>query len=158
MQVWNVPRAAHWKYSIQKWRQKNRHLGTIPQLCQATYSQLRHVLTIGKNLLSSNTSSTCPHNMVTLRPTSGWVRFVSLGHPCKFQPVSRLGSVTVRHSGSGRQPNFAALNRGCHLYSSGWPSRWALAHILVCTYLLFPYCFSNLLIPPPCFLISAWAF
>jgi len=55
----------------------------------------------------------------------------SLGHPCKFQRVSRLGSVTARHSSSGRQPNFAALNRGRHLYSTGWPSRWALAHILV---------------------------
>jgi len=31
-------------------------------------------------------------------------------------------------SSSGRQPKFAALNRGCHLYSAVWPSRWALAH------------------------------
>jgi len=30
-------------------------------------------------------------------------------------------------SSSGRQPNFAALNRGRHLYSAGRPSRWALA-------------------------------
>jgi len=30
-----------------------------------------------------------------------------LGHPCKFQRVSRLGSVTARQSRSG--PNFAAL-------------------------------------------------
>jgi len=30
---------------------------------------------------------------------------VSLGHPCKFQRVSRVGSVTARHSNSGRQPN-----------------------------------------------------
>ena len=30
---------------------------------------------------------------------------------------------------SGRQPNFAALNRGRHLYSAGRPSRWALSHI-----------------------------
>ena len=66
-----------------------------------------------------------------LRPTSGWDRFVSLGHPCKFQLVSRLGSVTARYSSSGRQPNFAALNRGRHLCSAGRPSRWALAHILV---------------------------
>ena len=43
--------------------------------------------------------------------------------------VSRLGSVTARHSSSGRQPNFAALNRGRHLYSAGQPSSWALAHI-----------------------------
>jgi len=56
---------------------------------------------------------------------------VSLGHPCKFQRVSRLGSITARHCSSGHQPNFAALNRGRHLYSAGWPSRWALAHILV---------------------------
>ena len=55
----------------------------------------------------------------------------SLGHPSTFQRVSRLGSVTARHSSSGRQPIFAALNRGCHLYSAGRPSRWALAHILV---------------------------
>jgi len=27
---------------------ENRHLGTIPQLCRAIFSQLRHVLTIGK--------------------------------------------------------------------------------------------------------------
>jgi len=30
---------------------------------------------------------------------------------------------------SGRQPNFAALNSGRHLYSTGRPLRWALAHI-----------------------------
>jgi len=45
---------------------------------------------------------------------------------------SRLGSVTARYSSSGRQPNFAALNRGRHLCSAGRPSRWVLAHILVC--------------------------
>ena len=54
----------------------------------------------------------------------------SLGHPCKFKRVSRLGSVTAQHFTSGRQPNCAALNRGRHLYSAGRPSRWALAHIL----------------------------
>jgi len=44
-----------------------------------------------------------------LRPTSGWDRFISLGHPCKFQRLSRLGSVTARLSSSERPPNFAAL-------------------------------------------------
>jgi len=39
----------------------------------------------------------------------------SLGHPSKLQRVSRLVSVTARHSSSGRQPKFAALNRGRHL-------------------------------------------
>ena len=47
--------------------------------------------------------------------------------------VSRLGSVTARHSSSGRSQT-AAFNRGRHLYSLGRPSRWALAHILVLSY------------------------
>ena len=34
-------------------------------------------------------------------------------------------------SSSGRQQNFAVLNRGRHLCSAGRPSGWALAHILV---------------------------
>ena len=33
-----------------------------------------------------------------------------------FSPlVAEIGSVTARHSSSGHQPNFAALNRGRHL-------------------------------------------
>jgi len=34
-----------------------------------------------------------------LRPTNGSDRFGSLGHPSSFQRVSRLASVTARHSG-----------------------------------------------------------
>jgi len=45
--------------------------------------------------------------------------------------LSYIGSVTALHWSSGRQPNFSALSRGRHLYLAGWPSRWALAHILV---------------------------
>jgi len=37
---------------------KIRHLRTIAQLCPAISLQLRHVLTIGKNLLNSNISPT----------------------------------------------------------------------------------------------------
>jgi len=35
---------------------------------------------------------------------------------------------SIIRSGLASQ-NFAALNRGHHLYSEGRPSRWALAHI-----------------------------
>ena len=42
-----------------------------------------------------------------------------------------IGSVTARYSSSGRQPNFAALNRGRHLRSAERLSRWTLAHILI---------------------------
>ena len=51
---------------------------------------------------------------------------------CVFQVLrSPIGSVTARHSSSGREPNFAALSTRRHLYSAGRPLRWALAHILI---------------------------
>jgi len=111
---------------------KNHHLGTIGQLCRAISSQLRHVSTIEKkNMLSSNISSTCPHNMVNFGPLVAEIVLLVWGTPANFNGFSHLGSVTARHSSSGRQPNFAVLNRRRHLYSAGRPSRWALAHILV---------------------------
>jgi len=83
-----------------------------------------------KNLLNSNISPTCPYNMVNFDPLTAEICWRVLG-TCKFQRVSCPSSVTAQHSSSGRQPNFAAFNRGRHLYSAGRPSRWALAHILV---------------------------
>ena len=51
---------------------------------------------------------------------------------CVLQVLrSPIGIVTAPHSSSRREPNFAALSTGRHLYSAGRPSRWALAHILV---------------------------
>jgi len=111
--------------------QKIRHLGTIAQLCRAISLQLRHVSTIRKKIVKQQYLPHMSSQYGELRPTNGWARFPSLGHPCKFQRVLRISSVTARHTNSGRQPNFAALNRGRHLYSAGKPSRWAFAHILV---------------------------
>jgi len=85
--------------------------------------------TIGKKLVKQQYLPHMSSQYGELRPISGWDLLASLGHPCRFQRVLRLGSVTARQSSSGRQPNFAALNRGRHIYSSGRPSRSALAHI-----------------------------
>ena len=83
-----------------------------------------------KNLLNSNASPTCPHNMVNFGPLAAETCWRVWGTPGTFQRVSRLGRLnTAWHFSSGRQPNFAALNRGRHLYSAGRPSGWALAHI-----------------------------
>jgi len=130
MQVWNVLHVAHGKYRTQK-SSKIRHLGTIALLCRAISSQLRHISTIGKQLVKQQYLPHMSLQYGELWPTSAWDLLASLGHPSKFQQVSRLGSVTAQHSSSGRQPNFAALNRGRQLYSAGRPLRWALAHILV---------------------------
>ena len=129
MQVWNLLRAAHWKCRTQTVKNVTfgHHRTTLLGYIFATKAHIDN----WKNLLNSNVSPTWPQNMVYLRPTSGWDLLASLGHTSIFQQVLRLGSITARHSSSGRQPNFAALNRGCHLYLAGRPSRWALAHILV---------------------------
>jgi len=81
-----------------------------------------------KNLLNSNTSSTCPGNMVNFGLLTAEIRWRVWGTPSNFNGF-RVLAATARHSSSGRQPNFAALNRGRHLYSAGRPSRWTLAHI-----------------------------
>ena len=109
---------------------KNRHLGIIPQLCRAISSQLRHVSTIGKNLLSSNISSTCPHNMVNFGLLATEIVLLVWGTTGNFNGFRVL--VALLHGtlvvGVSRT---AAFNRGRHLYSAGRPARWALAHILV---------------------------
>jgi len=177
---------------------KNRHPGTITQLCWAVSLQLRHISTIGKKLVKQQYLLHMSSQYGKLRPTTGWDRSGSLGHPSKFQWVlhlgfvtaatspngsqpnfarclaiswagrlyihfrrllphngilqvqnslsilqalcSPIGSVTARHSSSGHEPNFAALCTGLHLYSAGWPSCWALAHILVCVELSHYLC------------------
>ena len=109
---------------------KIRHLGTIAQFCQAISSQLRHVSTIETAI----SPPTCAYNMGNFGLLAADICWRVWGTSSKFQVVSRLGSVTARHYSSGRQPNFAALNKGRQLYSSGRPSRWASAHILVSVY------------------------
>jgi len=108
---------------------KNRHLGTIAQLRRAMSSQPSYVSIIGKkNLLSSNMSSTCLHNMVNIGPLTAEIGPVDWGIPANFHGFRVLaalphGSQVVSVSKT------VALNRGRHVSSTGRPSRWALAHI-----------------------------
>jgi len=81
-----------------------------------------------KNLLSSNISSTCPHNMVNFGPLAAEIVSLVWGTPANFNgfhvlAALRHGTLVVGVSET------AALNRGRHLYSARQPSRWALAHI-----------------------------
>jgi len=101
--------------------QKNRHLRTIAQLCRAISSQLRHISTIGKNIVKQHTSHTCPYNMVNFGPLAAEIFSLVWGTPSNFNGFRVLAALL--HSQT------AALNTGRHLYSTGRPSRWALAHI-----------------------------
>jgi len=79
--------------TVRKKSPKNYYLDTIAQLFGAVSLQLTHLSTIGKNLLNSSISSTCPHSMMNLWPTNGWDLLASLGYPCRFQQVSRLAAL-----------------------------------------------------------------
>jgi len=130
MHVWNVLHAARWKYRTQKLRKKSlsaHHRTTLSGYIFATKAYIDNRKKVVKEQYLLHMSS----QYGELRRTSGWDLLTSLRHLSKFQRLWRLDSVTARHSGSGCQPNFAALNTGLHLYSAGRPSRWALAHILV---------------------------
>jgi len=72
---------------------KNRHLGTIAQLCRPKSSQLRHVSTIGKKLVKQQYILHMPPQYGELRPTSGWDRFMSLGTPANFNGFRVLAAL-----------------------------------------------------------------
>jgi len=123
---------------------KDRHFGTIAQLCRAVSSQLGHISTIEKNLLNADTSATCSHNMVNFGLLTAEICWRVWGTSSNFNGFRVLaallhGTVVVGDSQT------AALNRGRHLYSAGRPSRWALAHILVlsCFFFLLSFVFSS---------------
>jgi len=83
-----------------------------------------------KNLLNTDTSSTCPHKMVYFGLLTAEIRWRVWGIPANFNGFRILaallhGTLVVGVS----QTFFVTLNRGRHLYSAGRPSRWALAHI-----------------------------
>ena len=81
-----------------------------------------------KNLLSSNISFTCSHNMVNFGLLATEICWRVRG-PLQISTSFASWQRYCMALSNGRQPNFAALNRGRHLYSAGRPSHWALAHI-----------------------------
>jgi len=66
-----------------------------------------------------------------LRPTTAEIDSSVWGTPPNLNGFRVLAALLHGIYSSGRQPNFAALNRELHLYSTGRPSRWELADILV---------------------------
>ena len=116
---------------------KIRHLGIIAHLCRAISSQRRHASTIGKKLVKQQYLPTCPHNMVNFGPLTAEIGSGVWGTLANFNGFRVLAALLRGTLVVGVSQN-AAFNRGCHLYSAGRPSRWALAHISSSFYLFFP--------------------
>ena len=54
---------------------------------------LRHMSTIGKNLLNSNTSSICPHNMANFGPLAAEIISLFWGTPANFNGFRFLATL-----------------------------------------------------------------
>jgi len=100
---------------------KNRHLGTITQLCRAVSSQVRHISTIGKKLLSSNMSSTCPHNMVNFDHLAAEICWRVWGTPANFNGFRVLAALL-------RRRRSAEANQTLH---DVWPCPTLLHYIYI---------------------------
>jgi len=98
-----------------------------------------------ENLLNSNTSPTCPHDIANFSALAPEIGSLVWGTPANFNKFHVLlsllhGSLVVGISQTGM------LRRGRHVYSAGRPSRWVLAHILVCLFcvifMILVFCLS----------------
>jgi len=69
-----------------------------------------------------------PYNMVNFGPLAAEIVSLVWGTPANFNRFRVLAALLHGTLLVGVSQT-AALNKGCHLYSAGRPSRWAVAHI-----------------------------
>ena len=81
--------------------------------------------------------------MVKFTPPAADIGSVVWGTPANFNEF-RVLAVLLHGTLVVGVSQTAALNRGRHLYWTGRPSRWALAHILVLSLFLAPDVFPAL--------------
>ena len=91
-----------------------------------------HISTLEKKLVKQQylPHTSHPHNMVNFGPLVAEIGWRVWGTRANFNGFRILPALLHDTLEVGVSQT-AALNRGCHLYSAGRPSRWALAHILV---------------------------
>ena len=159
MHVWNTLHMARCKYRTQESRQKSPS-GHHCTNCRAISSKINHVSTIGKYLLSSNISSTCPHNMVNFGPLAAEIILLVWHTPANFNGFCALaallhdtlvvdasqtlrrwteGATFIRHCGHhvGHWPTFLVLTvlmAGCVsdvFFSSVTLAEWWEQHLMI---------------------------
>ena len=89
-------RLAEYTVPVRKNYAKNRHPCTIAQICRAISSQIRHISTIGKNLLNSYISSICPHSMVNFSSLTAEICWRVWCTPANFNGFRVLASLQHR--------------------------------------------------------------
>jgi len=126
MHVWNVLHAARWKYRMQK----VAILAPSHNFVGLYLHSLGMYRQSEKNLLNTDTSPTCPHNMVNFVLLIAEICWRVWGTPANLN-VFRVLTALLHGTLLVGVSQTAALNRGRHLHSAWRSLRWALAHILV---------------------------
>ena len=72
---------------------KNLPSGHHHTTLSAISSQIRHISTIGKNLLNRNISPTCPHSMVNFGPLAAEIGSLVWGTPTNFNGFRVLAAL-----------------------------------------------------------------
>ena len=93
MQVWNVLRAARWKYRTQEIAKKSpsgHHPTTLSSYIFATKACIDNQK---KNLLSNNISSISPHNMMNFGPLVAEIVLLVWGTPANFNGFHVLAAL-----------------------------------------------------------------
>ena len=126
--VWNLLHAARWKYRTQKWRKKIAIYAPSHNFVRL-YLHNEGIVNNRKNLLNSNMSPTCLHNMANVGPTNGRDRFGSLGTRANVNGVCVLAlllqqrcSMEIDQTLHDIWPS-ASLGRAPPIFR-GRPSRW----------------------------------
>jgi len=129
MQVSNVLHAARWKCRTQKFANNSpsgHHRTSLSGYIFATKALIDNP----KKLLNSDVSPICPHNTVNFGPLAAEICWLVWGTPENFNGFRVLAAL-LHGTRVVSVSQFAALNRGRHLHSTGRPSHWALAGTLV---------------------------
>jgi len=124
MHVWHVLQAARWKYRTQKWRKKSPSANHRTTLLGYIFATKPCIDNRKKNLLNSNTSSTCIRNTVNFGPLMAEICSPVWG----TQQISTGFSVLLWLLQQRRSPEAKQTLR---------PSRWASAHILISSFFFF---------------------
>ena len=134
MHVWNVRYAARCKYRTQKSRQKSPSGHHRTTLSGYIFAIKAHIDNRKKNLLSSNISATCPHNMVNFGPLAAEIVSLVWGASGNFNGFRVLATLLQRRRST-------EVNQTLHYV---WPSPGLVRYILAVYYVCNWYC--NLLI------------
>ena len=126
MQVWNVLRAARWKYRMQKVAKKSPS-GHHPTTLSGNIFTTKACIDNRKKLVKQQ-YLLHRYNMVNFGPLAAEIVSLVWGTPANFNGFRVLAALLHGTLVVGVSQT-AALNRRHHLCLAGRPSRWALAHI-----------------------------